>query len=145
MKSNFSAISWQVNAEFTANMDHYRQTYHYISNLLDRGVRVLIYVGVNDYACNHVGNEKWTSALEWSGREGYRAQPLREWSVNGKKAGKVRSYGGLSFVTIDGAGHMVRNVCQSLERPLLKPMQVPYDKPVESLELVNRWMAGEDI
>ncbi|TEB20364.1 serine carboxypeptidase [Coprinellus micaceus] len=110
MKSNFSA------------------TYHYISNLLDRGVRVLIYVGVNDFGCNHVGNEKWTSALEWSGQDGYRAQLLREWSVNGKKAGKVRSYGGLSFVTVDGAGHMV-----------------PYDKPAESLELVNRWMAGEDI
>jgi len=33
----------------------------------------------------------------------------------------------LTFATIEGAGHMV-----------------PYDKPKESLELVQRWLTGKD-
>ncbi|KAJ3532606.1 hypothetical protein NMY22_g7675 [Coprinellus aureogranulatus] len=49
-----------VSTNFALTMDEYRPTYHYISNLLDRGVRALIYVGKNDWICNHVGNERWT-------------------------------------------------------------------------------------
>jgi carboxypeptidase C (cathepsin A) len=45
--------------------------------------------------------------MEWSGQEGYRSQKAREWLVGGKRAGKTRSYGGLTFATVDGAGHMV--------------------------------------
>lgn len=107
MQSNFSGQSWDVQADFEAHLDAYRQTYHYVSNLLDRGVRVLVYVGMNDFTCNHVGNEKWTTNLEWNGGNEFRNEPLRDWYVNGKKAGRVRSYDGLAFVTLDGAGHLV--------------------------------------
>jgi carboxypeptidase C (cathepsin A) len=46
--------------------------------------------------------------LDWTGKDAFRAQSLREWTVDGKVAGITRSSGNLTFVTIDGAGHMVR-------------------------------------
>lgn len=55
-----------------------------------------------------VGNDRMTLALEWSGQDEFAQQPLREWTVDGKSAGVTRSAGPLTFVTVDGAGHMVR-------------------------------------
>ncbi|KAL1939260.1 hypothetical protein VTO73DRAFT_10063 [Trametes versicolor] len=125
-KGNFSHSTPDVNAAFRANLDHYGfPAQFYIGALLERGVRALIYVGATDYICNWIGNERMTLALEWTGQEEFRADTLKEWIVDGKPAGVVRSGGGLTYATIAGAGHMA-----------------PYDKPVESLELANRWLAG---
>ncbi|KIP08636.1 hypothetical protein PHLGIDRAFT_126931 [Phlebiopsis gigantea 11061_1 CR5-6] len=127
-RGNFSMCNMEVNARFEAKLDHIFPTQLYISALLERGVRVLIYVGANDWACNWVGNERMTLALEWTGQDEFAAQPLREWKVGGQKAGLTRSAGPLTFVTIDGAGHMA-----------------PYDKGEESLEIVKRWLAKEEL
>ena len=106
--TNFSSCSSSVGSAFGLAMDEFRPTYHYVSALLERGVKALIYVGVNDWICNHVGNERWTLALEWSGKEAFGVAEKREWAVDGKRAGMTRSAKGLTFATIDGAGHMVR-------------------------------------
>lgn len=74
---------------------------------------MLIYVGKNDWICNHVGNEVWTRALEWTGHAEFAGEPLRAWNVSGAQAGMTRSAQGLTFATIEGAGHMVRR------RPLI--------------------------
>jgi len=88
-------------------LDEYHPTQHYVAALLERKVKVLIYVGKYDWICNHVGNEAWTLNLEWSGHDEFSAQALREWKVDGKTAGSTRSAQGLTFATINGAGHMV--------------------------------------
>lgn len=105
--ANFSSCNYDVNAAFRNAMDEFYPTYRYVAALLERGVQALIYVGKYDWGCNHVGNEAWTTALEWSGREMFAAQPLREWIVDGKTAGSVRSAKGLTFLKVEGAGHMV--------------------------------------
>ncbi|EIN13162.1 serine carboxypeptidase [Punctularia strigosozonata HHB-11173 SS5] len=125
---NFTSCSSAVGAQFHGAMDMYRPTYLYVAALLERGVRALIYVGAYDWICNWVGNERWTLELEWTGQEEFAGLELREWEVNGTAAGKTRSARGLTFATVDGAGHMV-----------------PYDKPAESLELVKRWLAGQEL
>jgi carboxypeptidase C (cathepsin A) len=66
--------------------------------------------------------------MEWSGQSKFASQELREWKVDGKPAGLTRSEEGLTFATVEGAGHMV-----------------PYDKPAEALELVKRWLAKEEL
>ncbi|KAJ7496982.1 Alpha/Beta hydrolase protein [Mycena latifolia] len=127
LTSNFSSCSSKVGYAFSYQLDEYRNTQYYVAALLERGVRVLIYVGTYDWICNWVGNERWTLAMEWSGQEEFSRQELYPWgSAEGNsRIGLARSAMGLTFATVEGAGHMV-----------------PYDKPKESLELVQRWLAG---
>ncbi|KAJ3561893.1 hypothetical protein NP233_g9919 [Leucocoprinus birnbaumii] len=128
VKGNFTSCNNEVNFGFGAAGDILHPTTDYVSALLERGVRVLIYVGAYDWICNHVGNERWTLAMDWSGKSEFGATDKREWLVDGKKAGLTRSAKGLTFATIDGAGHMV-----------------PYDKPKEALALVQRWIAKAEL
>ncbi|KAJ7223362.1 Alpha/Beta hydrolase protein [Mycena pura] len=129
--ANFTSCATAVGTAFRAQLDSFTAaTPNYIGGLLERGVRVLIYVGTYDWICNWVGNERWTLALEWSGQTQFAAEPLRPWAVGGDftkgRAGLARSAKGLTFATIDGAGHMV-----------------PYDKPKEALDLLQRWLSGD--
>ncbi|KAF9527152.1 serine carboxypeptidase [Crepidotus variabilis] len=128
LPSNFSAIGWDVNRAFTLHHDELRPSYLYVAQLLERGVKALIYVGANDWICNWIGNEAWTLDLEWSQQEEFNGQVLRDWKVDGKVAGQTRSAGGLTFATVLGAGHMV-----------------PYDKPKEALELLTRWLSKTEL
>jgi len=122
---NFSSCNDYVNYAFNRAMDEYHPTQFYVSSLLDRGIKALIYVGTYDWICNWVGNERWTLALEWSGQSEFASKELRQWKADGKKAGMVRNAGPFTFLTVDGAGHMV-----------------PYNKPVQALEMVRRWLDG---
>ncbi|KAF8879944.1 serine carboxypeptidase [Infundibulicybe gibba] len=126
--SNFTSCLAVVSSAFAETQDILHPTADYVAALLERGIRVLIYVGTYDWICNWVGNERWTLGLEWSGQGEFIKQELREWNIEGRAAGKTRSANGFTFATIYGAGHMV-----------------PYNKPDESLALVQRWLAGKDI
>ncbi|EIW56060.1 serine carboxypeptidase [Trametes versicolor FP-101664 SS1] len=129
VRGNFSINSWRVSLEFIAGLDLYSyRADHYLAALLERGVRVLVYVGSNDWVANWIGNDRMTRSLEWTGNGAFRAQPLREWFVDGVAAGLTRSGGGLTFATIADAGHLA-----------------PYDQPVRSLALANRWLAREEL
>ncbi|KZS92434.1 serine carboxypeptidase [Sistotremastrum niveocremeum HHB9708] len=130
--ATFSNINYTVHAAFGASQDENRiQTKFYLENLLDRGVRVLIYVGTYDGACNWVGNHRMVNSLEWRDSHTFVQKELMPWHVSNSHektppAGSVKTAGGLTFLTIEEAGHMV-----------------PYDKPVEALELVTRWLNEE--
>lgn len=55
VRGNFSITSWRVNLEFIAGLDLYSyRADHYLAALLERGVRVLVYVGSNDWVANWV-------------------------------------------------------------------------------------------
>ncbi|CAA7260697.1 unnamed protein product [Cyclocybe aegerita] len=125
---NFSFINFDINQAFTVHRDFFHQTYLNAAALLERGVRVLVFVGANDYVCNTLGNERWTLDLDWSGGEEFRSTHLREWLVDGKRAGQTRSARGFTYATVEDAGHMV-----------------PYNKPKEALEMVNRWLCGKEL
>ncbi|RDB27312.1 Carboxypeptidase Y [Hypsizygus marmoreus] len=126
--SNYTLCSAKVSSAFSATLDVLQPSHLHVAALLERGIRVLIYVGTYDWICNWVGNERWTLALEWTHQREFVEEELRVWEVDGKRAGRTRSAGGLTFATVEGAGHMV-----------------PYDKPKEALELINRWMASEPL
>lgn len=102
-----------MSAAFSANRDELQSSHLHVAALLERGVQVLIYIGTYDWICNWVGNERWTLALEWSGQKDFVSQDLKVWEVDGKRAGRTRSARGLTFATVEGAGHMVRNINQS--------------------------------
>lgn len=143
--SNFSSCSDPVGNAFNSAQDEYHSTYTHVSELLERGIHALIYVGTYDWICNWIGNERWTLEMPWSGQEAFVNQPLREWQLDGQVVGKTRSANGLTFATVDGAGHMVGpslfvEICMALMR-----VQVPYNKPKEALALVQRWLARQEL
>ncbi|CAE6532886.1 unnamed protein product [Rhizoctonia solani] len=125
---NYTGCSRDVGVRFSASLDHYHSNQWYIAGLLERGIKVLIYVGTYDWICNWVGNQKWVMALDWTGGAEFTAQKDRDWVVDGQVAGFTRSANGLTFATVNAAGHMV-----------------PYDKPKEALAMLSRWLEGEDL
>ncbi|CAN0366787.1 unnamed protein product, partial [Ectocarpus sp. 8 AP-2014] len=70
------------------------------------------------------GNEAWTLSLDWAGGDGFRAAPQIEWSTDAAAAaGLSRSYGGLTFLQVYEAGHMV-----------------PMDQPEVALAMLNAFV-----
>ncbi|EIW75298.1 serine carboxypeptidase [Coniophora puteana RWD-64-598 SS2] len=113
---NFTQFSMATNQAFT------------ISGDITRPSTVLVYAGELDLMCHWLGSEAWTLEMEWSGREEYTREGRREWAVYGRTAGWTRSARGLTYASVRGAGHLA-----------------PYDKPVETLAMVQRWLAHEEL
>ncbi|KAK0207782.1 Alpha/Beta hydrolase protein [Armillaria fumosa] len=88
---NFSCNEDIINSFHTSQDElHPTITKDYISTLLKRGIKVLIYA--------------YTS-IEWSGQKEFVSERLREWRVDGKVTEKMHSAKGLTFATVDGVGH----------------------------------------
>jgi len=95
-----------------------------VAELLDAGVRVLIYAGDCDFICNYMGNRAWTLELDWTGKTDFQNAGEHDWN---KGAGLARSAGGLTFLQVRDAGHMV-----------------PYDQPAVSLDLITDFINGNE-
>jgi cathepsin A (carboxypeptidase C) len=95
-RGKFHSCDNGVGVDFSMSQDSTGMTWLYITALLERGVRVLSYVGTFDFICNHIGNEMWLEALEWTGKKAYNKAELTDWKVNGKVAGSYKSAGNLS-------------------------------------------------
>src|ERR1700761_1484356 len=108
-------IAYDVLLSFLENLDSLRvRTEYYLEGLLDRGVDVLLYVGSYDWSVNWIGVERMVKTLEWNDSDEFSKQEWRDWHVKGdgsasnSPAGKIKNAGRLTFLTIEGAGHMVR-------------------------------------
>lgn len=89
-------------------------------------IPVLAYSGDADFICAWLGNQAWTAALEWPGKQAFNEAKLTPISVNGKEYGKVKHANKFAFMQVYNAGH---SVAQS--------------QPEAGLDFVNRWMKGE--
>ena len=96
-----------------------------LPDIVNDGVRLLIYAGNADYMCNFIGNEAWLEALESKYHNAFVAAAKQPWITlaEGKIAGQVRSAGAtettagnVTYVEVFDAGHMV-----------------PYDQPEAAL------------
>lgn len=94
--------------------------------LLQDGIKLLIYAGEYDLICNWVGNKRWVENMQWAGRKRFAAAKSVPFKVGGVEAGWRRSYGGLTFLKVYNAGHMV-----------------PMDQPKASLQMLSRWMEAQ--
>ncbi|KAG8080579.1 hypothetical protein GUJ93_ZPchr0007g5822 [Zizania palustris] len=97
-----------------------------IPELLENDIKVLIYAGEYDLICNWLGNSRWVDSMEWSGKEAFVSSSEKPFTVDGKQAGVLKSYGPLSFLKVHDAGHMV-----------------PMDQPKAALEMLKRWTSGD--
>ncbi|KAK7461384.1 hypothetical protein VKT23_008562 [Stygiomarasmius scandens] len=125
--SNYSFCNLDIMSAFSQTQDSSHPSTFHVAALLERGIRVLVYVGEYDWLCNWIGQERWVHRMEWSGREAFVNKEMEDWVVDAneerKKSGRMKSANGLTFLIVDKAGHMV-----------------PHDKPVEALNLLKRWI-----
>ncbi|ORY99016.1 Alpha/Beta hydrolase protein [Syncephalastrum racemosum] len=118
----------QVGYYFTLTGDGPHDFVPQVQETLAAGVRVLLYVGDQDWICNWYGNKAWALEMEWEGQEGFNAATDEPWhnKISGLPAGEVRSQDNLTFLRIFDAGHMV-----------------PYDQPENALDMFSRWLKNE--
>merc|ERR1712183_976001 len=116
--SSWQSCNYQVNSAFGA--DWMKDQSYKVKEVLDGGVRVLIYAGDADWVCNWLGNKAWTKALPWTGFVGFNAAGDEPWTVAGEHAGDVRNYRQFTFLRVFAAGHMV-----------------PMNQPKRSMEMID--------
>jgi len=119
----WESCNFKVNHMFQGDWMKDYQTQ--IPDLLAHGIRVLIYAGDQDFICNWLGNQAWTLAMEWPGKDGFNAAAVAGWGTPDKKYGELRHSGNFSFLRVYGAGHMV-----------------PLDQPEAAQLMLDKFIAG---
>lgn len=99
----------------------------YIPEMLEAGIRALVYSGKEDFICNWYGGRDWAQSMDWSGSKNFGAKQHKIWKVNGKEAGQFVTEGPLTFLAVNEAGHMV-----------------PMDQPENALDLIFRFIHNHD-
>ena len=125
----WSDCSRSVTLLFELAGDYMKDYQQMIPDLIEDGIRYLIYAGDQDFICNWLGNQAWTLALPWSGHDAFNAAKVNDWAVAGKKAGELRKSGAdskFSFLRVIDAGHMV-----------------PMDQPEAALAMINAFTANK--
>jgi len=129
----FESCNLGINQAFMLQGDGMHNSAALLPELINDGVRLLVYAGNADIMCNYIGNEKWVEKLETKFHKEFKAAPSIQWVTarDGRVAGEVRSAGGggfgsgnVTFVNVHEAGHMV-----------------PYDQPEAALDLFTRWIS----
>ncbi|KAH7915045.1 Alpha/Beta hydrolase protein [Hygrophoropsis aurantiaca] len=128
----FESCNMAVNQAFMLQGDSMHNTPLLLPEMINDGVRLLIYAGNADMMCNYIGNERWLEQLDTVFLPEFSAATPQSWTTmkTGTLAGTVRSAGGgssgsgnVTFVTVHEAGHMV-----------------PYDQPEAALDMITRWL-----
>lgn len=122
----FDNCNNQVNSDFHSTGDSFKPLHRPVPGILAKGVPVLIYAGDSDYICNWLGNQAWTNALDWPGKSAFNSASTVNLTSGGSAYGTIKSAQKLAFARIFNAGHLV-----------------PHDKGAASLDLIDRWIAGE--
>ncbi|CAN1238339.1 Serine carboxypeptidase-like 49 [Linum grandiflorum] len=121
------AVQYKAYPDFAAMLvDWMRNLEVGIPELLEDGIKMLIYAGEYDLICNWLGNSRWVHAMEWSGQKEFVSSPEISFEVDGSEAGVLKTHGPLAFLKVHNAGHMV-----------------PMDQPKAALEMLKRWTQGE--
>ncbi|KAI0789518.1 Alpha/Beta hydrolase protein [Abortiporus biennis] len=128
----FESCNMEVNQAFFGQGDGMHNSALLLTDLINDGVKLLVYAGNADMMCNYIGNEAWVEKLEHKFHEEFVKTKPVPWVTldSGKVAGETRSAGGngftsgnVTFVNVFEAGHMV-----------------PYDQPEAALDLFTRWI-----
>lgn len=128
----FESCNMAVNQAFMLQGDSMRNTPLLLTDMINDGVRLLVYAGNADMMCNYMGNERWVEQLDTIFLDEFSTATTEQWVTmrSGKVAGTVRSAGGggsgagnVTFVTVHESGHMV-----------------PYDQPEAALDMMTRWI-----
>ncbi|MBW0479329.1 hypothetical protein O181_019044 [Austropuccinia psidii MF-1] len=142
----FESCNYDVNRAFQLSGDNMHNSASLLPQLLNNGIRLLIYAGEDDFMCNYLGNERWMLALESPFQQEFennqnkyfsrfqlsRPNSTAQASSKSTHAGMVRSAGpgagNFTFVSLFESGHMV-----------------PHDQPEIASELINKWLENQPL
>ncbi|KAI0320054.1 Alpha/Beta hydrolase protein [Amylostereum chailletii] len=108
----FERCSGEVLERFLLSGDCMHNTALLLPELIEGGIRLLVYNGNADFLCHYMGSEHWMNALEHPFHDEFVHSQAKPWVLaNGQVAGEFRSAGGeheragnVSFVTVYDAG-----------------------------------------
>ena len=80
---------------------------HNVGILLQEGIKVLIYSGMEDYMCNYMGSETWMRMLDWPGNNGWKLAQEEVRNSSNTVIAYYKKYLNLSFLKVINAGHFV--------------------------------------
>jgi len=133
----FESCNMEVNQAFSFQGDGARNSAKLLTELVNEGIRLLVYAGNADSMCNYLGQERWVTDFDNVYHSEFSSSVPIPWIVaeTGKIAGEVRSAGGdgftagnVTFVTVHEAGHMV-----------------PFDQPEAALDMINKWISDKPL
>ena len=99
-----------------------------VVELLNDGIRMLFFNGVNDLICNHVGNEIAVENFQWKHQTEFQTAKRYGWKSpsRGKLGGYMKEYENLMYLKVLESGHMV-----------------PMDVPDVSLDMLRIFVFGD--
>lgn len=132
----WAMVNMQVNTDFIESGDNAQLSQLLVADLLNDGIRVLVYNGDADLMVNWQSSDAWTKALEWRGTSGFNAAPTRRFLAEDAAlagspavdAGTVRSFANFTFLRVFNSGHMV-----------------PKNQPAVALDMLNKFLDGKEL
>lgn len=123
--TGWTECSGGVGSAFTARNS--KPSVEFLPELIEQ-VPVLLFSGMEDLICNHMGTEDMISNLQWGGGKGFEISPgnwapRRDWTFEGEAAGFWQEARNLTYVGFYNASHMV-----------------PFDYPRRSRDMLDRFM-----
>lgn len=125
----FNTCDPAVQNSFIKSGDGARSSAVLLPEMIEDGVRMLIYVGDADLLCPGSGQILWLENLNTTFQETFKTSPRTDFRTHNRTAGFVRTTGGkddagrITYVEIFDAGHMA-----------------PHDQPDAALDMFNRWI-----
>ncbi|KAJ6508438.1 Alpha/Beta hydrolase protein [Mycena sanguinolenta] len=124
---DFVSCNDDMNKNFLFHGDGMRNSKRLLTELVDEGIRLLVYAGNVDMMCNYMGESQWIAQLPSTHKDAFNDAPFLPWTVSDRQAGVVRSAGegagNITYLTVFEAGHMV-----------------PHDQPEAALDMLNKWI-----
>ncbi|KAH9821652.1 putative carboxypeptidase C [Melampsora americana] len=145
----FESCNYDVNRAFQMSGDNMHNSAQLLPELLDNGIRLLIYAGEDDFMCNYLGNERWMLELD--------TQFTQEFSIKRHKyfsdvAKEKQSTLGLDQAPRSEAGHVgtIRSAGQGAGNYTFVSFfesghMVPHDQPEVANELFDKWLRNEPL
>ncbi|KAL7421430.1 hypothetical protein Q5752_004316 [Cryptotrichosporon argae] len=129
----FASCNMKINQNFLFQGDGMHYAGGLLTDLVEDGIRVLIYAGEADMIVNYMGCAQVLDRLETSYLEEYTNANLTHFkSSNGTVAGWTKSAGkgagNVAFVSFHNAGHMV-----------------PHDDPPAALTMFDKWLKNKPL
>ncbi|WWC64204.1 uncharacterized protein I303_106812 [Kwoniella dejecticola CBS 10117] len=129
----FQSCNMQINQNFLLQGDAMHNAGALLNELIDSGIRVLIYSGQADMLVNAIGCSRVVDNLETKYSATYAKASKKKFvnsddKVSGWTKAAGKGAGNLAFVAFANAGHMV-----------------PHDDPVGALTMITKWLKNEPL